>query len=152
MKNKNREFLLDWDKLEFCAYLCAMNQDELWYKRLGHFRCSTLDIMQKKEIVKRTPFMQGATAMHEICQLGKRVELPLPIGKTWGATEKLQLIQTDIFGDIKIEYQFSVTYAPQQNGVSETKNGTIMDMPRCMLFEKSMLLKFCADLLNMLPR
>ncbi|KAK4405421.1 Squamosa promoter-binding-like protein 1 [Sesamum angolense] len=101
--------------------LVLRKQDELWYKRLGHFRCSTVDIMQKKEIVKRIPFMQGATAMHEICQLGKRVELPLPIGKTWGATEKLQLIQTDIFGDIKIEYQFSVTYALSKWGKLDPK-------------------------------
>ena len=35
-----------------------------------------------------------------------------------------------------IVHQLTVPYSPQQNGVSERKNRTIMEMSRCMMFEK----------------
>ena len=60
--------------------------------------------------------------------------------------------------DAGIEHQFTVTYTPQQNGVSERKNRTLMEMARCLLFEKNLPKKFWAEavgtaafLLNRLP-
>jgi transposase InsO family protein len=38
--------------------------------------------------------------------------------------------------DAWIEHQYIVPYTPQQNGVSERKNRTIMEMARCLLFKK----------------
>jgi len=37
-----------------------------------------------------------------------------------------------------IEHQLIAPYTPQQNGVSERKNRTIMEMVRCMLHEKGL--------------
>ena len=37
-----------------------------------------------------------------------------------------------------IEHHLSAPYSPQQNGVSERKNRTIMKMSRCMLHEKNL--------------
>ena len=42
----------------------------------------------------------------------------------------------------------TVTYSPQQNGVSERKNRTIMEMTRCLLFEKKMPKYFWAKAIN----
>ena len=41
-----------------------------------------------------------------------------------------------------IEHQFTNVHTPQQNGVSERKHRTIMDMSRCLLFEKNFPKKF----------
>jgi len=38
------------------------------------------------------------------------------------------------FHDAGIEHQYTTPYTPQQNGVSERKNRTIMEMARCLLF------------------
>ena len=38
--------------------------------------------------------------------------------------------------DAGIEHQLTANYTPQQNGVSERKNRTIIGMARCLLFEK----------------
>jgi len=35
-------------------------------------------------------------------------------------------------------HQLIVPYSPQQNGVSERKNMTVMEMTRCILFEKKL--------------
>jgi len=37
-----------------------------------------------------------------------------------------------------IEHQLTLPYTPQQNGVSERKNRTVMEMARCLLIEKQM--------------
>jgi len=57
-----------------------------------------------------------------------------------------------------IEHQLTVPYIPQQNGVSERKNRSIMEMTRCMLHEKELPKKLWAEtantavfLLNRLP-
>ncbi|KAH9704279.1 hypothetical protein KPL70_011388 [Citrus sinensis] len=47
-----------------------------------------------------------------------------------------------------IEHQLTATYTPQQNGVSERKNRTVMEMARCLLFEKEMPKMFWADAVN----
>jgi len=50
--------------------------------------------------------------------------------------------------DVGIEHQFTTVYTPQQNGVSERKNITIMEMARCLLFEKKLPNKFWAKVVN----
>lgn len=44
-----------------------------------------------------------------------------------------------------IEHQLTLPYTSQQNGISERKNRTIMDMARCLLIEKHMPSQFWAE-------
>ena len=47
-----------------------------------------------------------------------------------------------------IVHQLTVTYSPKKNGVSERKNRTIMEMTRCLLFEKKMPKCFWEEAIN----
>ncbi|CAL2254986.1 unnamed protein product [Prunus armeniaca] len=47
--------------------------------------------------------------------------------------------------DEGVEHQLTVGYAPEQNGVSERKNRTIMEMARSMIFEKGLPNTFWAE-------
>ena len=60
--------------------------------------------------------------------------------------------------EASIEHQLTAPYTPQQNGVVERKNRTIMEMTRCLLHEKGLPKKFWDEaantivfLLNRLP-
>ena len=60
--------------------------------------------------------------------------------------------------DAGIDHQLTAPYTPQQNGVVERKNRTIMEMTRCLLHEKELPKSFWAEaanttvfLLNRLP-
>jgi hypothetical protein len=62
-------------------------------------------------------------------------------------------------GNAGIEHQLTAPYTPQQNGVVERKNRTIMEMARCMLHDKGLPKEFWAEaantavfLLNRLPK
>ncbi|CAL5403595.1 unnamed protein product [Camellia sinensis] len=67
--------------------------------------------------------------------------------------------QFDLFcEEAGIEHQLTTPYTPQQNGVTERKNRTLMEMTRCLLHEKVLQKKFWAEaantaifLLNRLP-
>ncbi|CAL2255687.1 unnamed protein product [Prunus armeniaca] len=50
--------------------------------------------------------------------------------------------------EMGMERQLTVAYSPQQNGVAERKNRTIVEMAKCMMFEKSMPLEFSAEAVN----
>ena len=43
-----------------------------------------------------------------------------------------------------LERQLIVAYSPQQNGVAERKNRTIVEMAKCMILEKNMTFEFLA--------
>ena len=47
-----------------------------------------------------------------------------------------------------IEHQLTATYTPQQNGISERKNRTVMEMARCLLFDKEMPKAFWVEDVN----
>ncbi|CAL8083743.1 unnamed protein product [Prunus armeniaca] len=50
--------------------------------------------------------------------------------------------------EIRMERQLTVAYSPQQNGVAERKNRTIVEMAKSMMFEKSIPLEFWAKAVN----
>ena len=47
-----------------------------------------------------------------------------------------------------IKHEFSAPYTPQQNGVVERKNKTLIDMARTMLDEYKTPDRFCAEAIN----
>ena len=50
--------------------------------------------------------------------------------------------------EVGIEHQLIVPYSPQQNGVSERKNRTIMEKTRCLLHEKNLPKELWAKVAN----
>jgi len=50
--------------------------------------------------------------------------------------------------DLGIERQLTVSYSPQQNGVSERKNRSVLEMARCMIFEKKLPKSIWAETIN----
>ncbi|KAG8501219.1 hypothetical protein CXB51_003321 [Gossypium anomalum] len=50
--------------------------------------------------------------------------------------------------DAGIKHQLTNVYTPQQNGVSERKNRSLMDMARCLLFEKNLPKTIWAEAVN----
>jgi transposase InsO family protein len=62
---------------------------------------------------------------------------------------KFKNLQIDGFlEDEGIKHEFSYPYTPQQNGVVERKNRTLLDMARTMLDEYKTPDRFCAEVIN----
>ncbi|KAM7516070.1 hypothetical protein LguiA_005653 [Lonicera macranthoides] len=164
---KGKSFALDLMKEEQAAVHKEDNNTILWHKRLGHFHHAALLFMKKNNMVKGLPELEDEPPKCAACQYGKQTRLPFEQNKPLRAAQKLQLIHTDVGGPMKtpslngnagIEHQLTAPYTPQQNGVVERKNRTIMEMARCLLHDKGLPKEFWAEaantavfLLNRLP-
>ena len=232
-KINNNSFSLNWENGDHKAMMSKADESWLWHKRYGHCDLRKLSILSSKGLVEDIPKLQVQTEICECCQLGKMKRKPFPINQANRASEKLQLVHSDVCGPMKVpslnnnkffllfiddqtrygwiyflnnksevfglfkkfkalveaqskkkikvlrtdnggEYnstefkyfcetqgivhQFTVPYSPQQNGVAERRNRTIMEMSRSILFEKKIPKRFWAEaaftsmhLLNRLP-
>ena len=232
VKMKGKSFSLDLMKEVQAAVSSSITAIELWHKRLGHFNHAALLYTRKHNLVEGLPSLEDHLSSCNACQYGKQFRLPFS-QTSWRASQKLQLIHTDLGGpqpelslkgsryyivfiddftrmcwiyflrfksevaevfwrfkawienqcgykiqvvrsdngkeytsdqfdffcqEAGIEHQLTAPYTPQQNGVSERKNRTIMEMARCMMHEKGLPKKFWAEaantavfLLNRLP-
>jgi hypothetical protein len=63
-------------------------------------------------------------------------------------TESKNYTLNDFLSDEGIRHQYSSPYTPQQNGVAERKNRTLMDMARTLLAEFKSPYKFWAEAIN----
>lgn len=219
----NRMFLV-YAKNKVIPDKCLKVEEEdagvLWHKRLGHLNNKTIQLMQKKELVKGLPILKMEDNVCTVCNMGKQQRGKFPKQSKWRATEKLELIHADLCGPITptsnsgkrylfvlvddfsrktwiyflaeksetfetfkaykslvekeanavirglrtdrggeftsdtfnkfckdqgIRRQLTTAYTPQQNGVAERRNRTIMNMVRCLLSEKQMPKSFWPD-------
>jgi len=97
IKMSGRSFTLDPMEEEQVAYPATENSTVIWHKRLGHFHHAAVLNMQRKELAHGIPHLDYELPNCEVCQYGKQARLPFKHA-SWRATEKLQLIHTDLAG------------------------------------------------------
>ncbi|GAU13002.1 hypothetical protein TSUD_173010 [Trifolium subterraneum] len=157
-----------------CLKMNHESEGYLWHCRYGHLSLKGLNVLAKKDMVKGLPLLQESQDICNDCVIGKHQRDTIPKSTSWRASEKLELIHSDICGPINpssnggcryfitftddysrktwtyplkekssafdvfksdhgIKRQLTAAYTPQQNGVSERKNRTLMNMVRSML-------------------
>ncbi|KAM2288348.1 hypothetical protein ACFXTI_029233 [Malus domestica] len=111
---KSRSFPLTIEYATQSAFKMEVQEDsKLWHKRLGHLNFQSLKKLQEKEMVHGLPILRSDR------------------GGEYTSTEFDKFCQ-----DIGLERQLTVSYTPQQNGVAERKNRTIVEMAKAMLHDK----------------
>ncbi|KAM2916321.1 hypothetical protein FF1_045250 [Malus domestica] len=162
MEVKNRSFPLVLKYLEEVAKRASVTSSmKLWHKRLGHLNMTNLQNLQKDEMVQGIPKMDQC---NETCE-GFKSEV-FTIFKKFKAMVELQSgypikrLRSDRGGeytshefnafceDVGLEKQLIVAYSPQQNGIAERKNRTIVEMSKSMMHEKNMPYKFWGEAVN----
>ncbi|KAG7561531.1 Zinc finger CCHC-type superfamily [Arabidopsis thaliana x Arabidopsis arenosa] len=216
----NRMFVVLAETPEMSCLQTSNEEPNLWHKRFGHLNQQSLENLSKKEMVIGLPQIEKDDSVCEVCTKGKQHRETFPKQANWRATEKLQLIHTDLCGPIQpntvgekryilsfiddfsrktwiyllslkseafssfksfelmvenearmkigclrsdrggeftskefnefcaangIKRQVTAAFTPQQNGVAERRNRTIMNMVRCLLMEKGMPKKFWGE-------
>ncbi|KAB2626152.1 hypothetical protein D8674_017812 [Pyrus ussuriensis x Pyrus communis] len=146
-----------------CLHTSTQDLPYLWHRRYGHLTHKGLRILQQKKMVRGLPQFQTSNTTCTVCIQGKQHRTEMPTKSTWRASQPLELIHADICGPISptsnsgkrggeftstglvdfckengIKRQLTTTYTPQQNGVAERKNQTVMNMVRSMLSEKKL--------------
>lgn len=85
---------------EKCLNIDVTDKTELWHHQYGHLSHNGLLTLCNKEIVVGLPAIGKATVTCESCMKGKQHRISFPKHSNWKATEKLQLIHSDLCGPI----------------------------------------------------
>lgn len=83
------------------ANFASKDESWLWHKRYGHFNYATLKYMYEKGLTKDLTKISLSKEVCESCQMGKVHRKAFPKNATWRATEKLELVHTDVCGPMQ---------------------------------------------------
>ncbi|GJS40112.1 putative ribonuclease H-like domain-containing protein [Tanacetum coccineum] len=146
-----------------CLYANATaDESKLWHRRLGHVNFKNINKLVKGHLVRGLPskvFVNDHTCV--ACKKGKQHKASCKAKLERIIRKPLELLHMDLFGPVSVESinkkrcdngtefknhamnefcakkgikrEFSVARTPQQNGVAERKNRTLIEAARTML-------------------
>ncbi|GJU96757.1 putative ribonuclease H-like domain-containing protein [Tanacetum coccineum] len=150
----------------------TIDESNTWHKRLGHINFKTMNKLVKGNLVKGLPskiFENDHSCV--ACQKGKQHKASYKTKLVNSISKPLHMLHMDLFGPKNvnslmkksyclvvtndfsrfswgIKREFSVARTPQQNGVAERKNRTLIEAARTMLVDSKLAITFWAEAVN----
>ncbi|RVW75056.1 hypothetical protein CK203_056036 [Vitis vinifera] len=133
IKMKGKSFALNLLEDEHTAILQQDSTTMFWDRRVEHFHHDDVLYIKKNQIAEGLPDLEKDLPICATCQYGKQTKLPFPKKISWRATQKLQLVHTDVGGSQKMPslklnannvHQLTAPYNPQQNGAMDHERHT----------------------------
>ncbi|GJW30035.1 putative ribonuclease H-like domain-containing protein [Tanacetum coccineum] len=133
-------------------------ESNLWHWRLGHVNFKTMNKLVKGNLVRGLPlklFEINQTCV--ACQKGKQhiascienlIDLRVKVIRCDNGTEFKNRVMNQFCEMKGIKREFSVARTPQQNGVAERKNRTLIEAARTMLADSKLPTTFWAKAVN----
>ncbi|XP_058775646.1 uncharacterized protein LOC131649925 [Vicia villosa] len=149
----NRTFKVELKVLEHrCLATAASREEWLWHYRLGHLNLRDLKALQQEGMVTGLPHINVPAELCEECRKDEVFDVfkrfksmaerqcgrKLKVLKTDGGGEYTSVAFGKYCDDEGIVREVVPPYTPQQNGIAERKNRSIMNMVRSMLSGKSL--------------
>nr|GEY20128.1 retrovirus-related Pol polyprotein from transposon TNT 1-94 [Tanacetum cinerariifolium] len=132
------------------------SQAWLWHRNLSHLNFDTNNLLSKNDIVVGLPKLKFVKDhLCSSCELGKAKRKSFHTKLTPSSKRRLQLLHMDLCGPMQtlhayfvaegIEHQTFVARTPEQNGVIERRNRTLVEAARIMLSAAKVPLFFWAE-------
>nr|GEZ38176.1 retrovirus-related Pol polyprotein from transposon TNT 1-94 [Tanacetum cinerariifolium] len=114
------------------------SQAWLWHRRLSHLNFDTINLLSKNDIVVGLPKLKFVKDhLCSSCELGKAKQKSFHTKLTPSSKRRLHLLHMDLCGPMRvakgIQHQKSVARTPEQNGVVERQNRTLVEAARTIL-------------------
>ncbi|GKB45806.1 ribonuclease H-like domain-containing protein [Tanacetum coccineum] len=134
------------------------DESNLWHRRLGHVNFKTMNKLVRGNLVRGLPsklFEINQTCV--ACQKGKQhrascienlIDLKVKVIRCDNGTELKNRVMNQFYEMKGIKREFSVARTPQQNGVAERKNRTLIEAARTMLADSKLPTTFWAEAVN----
>ncbi|GJR82683.1 putative ribonuclease H-like domain-containing protein [Tanacetum coccineum] len=161
-----------------CLYANATaDESKLWHRRLGRVNFKNINKLVKGHLVRGLPskvFVNDHTCV--ACKKGKQHKASYKAKLERIIRKPLELLHMDLFGPVSVESinkercdngtefknhamnelcakkgikrEFSMARTPQQNGVAERKNKTLIEAARTMLADSLLPIPFWAEAVN----
>nr|GFA07770.1 integrase, catalytic region, zinc finger, CCHC-type, peptidase aspartic, catalytic [Tanacetum cinerariifolium] len=123
----------------------SKNESWLWHHRLNHLNFDTINDIAKKDLVRGLPRLKfEKDHLCSACQLGKSKKHSHKPKAENTIIGVLHTLHMNLCGPI-IFHQKSVSRTPQQNGVVERRNHTLVEATRTMLIFSKALMFLCVE-------
>nr|GEY53253.1 hypothetical protein [Tanacetum cinerariifolium] len=140
----------------------TIDESNLWHRRLGHVNFKTINKLVKGNLVRGLPTLlaRKASNTEPLVRPSLRFTWVFFTGLENQLSLKVKVIRSDNgtefknsdlnqFYEIKgIKKEFSVPRTPQQNGIAERKNRTLIEAARTMLADSLLPIPFWAEAVN----
>ncbi|GJW80828.1 retrovirus-related pol polyprotein from transposon TNT 1-94 [Tanacetum coccineum] len=128
----------------------------LWHQRLSHLNFNTINELAKNDLISGPPkFKYLKEHLCPSCEQGKGKMAPYKPKLVPNSKQRLHLLHMELCGPMRVEsiygkrvgisHQTSSVKTPQQNGVVEQINRTLVEAARTMLIFSCALLFLCAE-------
>ncbi|GJW94912.1 putative ribonuclease H-like domain-containing protein [Tanacetum coccineum] len=134
------------------------DESNLWHMRLGHVNFKTMNKLVRGNLVRGLPsklFEINQTCV--ACQKGKQhkasciqnlIDLKVKVIRYDNRTEFKNMVMNQLCEMKGIKREFSIARTPQQNGLAERKNRTLIEAARTMLADSKLPTTFWAKAIN----
>ncbi|GKB15097.1 putative ribonuclease H-like domain-containing protein [Tanacetum coccineum] len=156
-----------------CLFAKAtIDESNLWHRRLGHINFKNMNKLVRGNLVRGLPlkiFENDHSCV--ACQKGKQHKASCKAKLVNSISKPLHMLHMDLFGptNVKslmkksyclvvtddfsrfswgIKREFSIARTPQQNGVAERRNRTLIEAARTMLVDSKLPTTFWAEAVN----
>ncbi|GJW29117.1 ribonuclease H-like domain-containing protein [Tanacetum coccineum] len=131
----------------------TLDESMIWHRRLGHVNFKTINKLVKENLVRGLPtkhFKNDQT--YVACLKGKQhkasFDKKVKIIICENGTEFKNTVMSEFCEQKGIKREFSVARTPQQNGVAERRNRTLIEAARTMLADSKLPTTFWAEAVN----
>ncbi|GKA44820.1 putative ribonuclease H-like domain-containing protein, partial [Tanacetum coccineum] len=140
----------------------TIDESNLWHRRLGHINFKNMNKLVRENVVRSLPskiFENDHSCVAS--QKGKQHKASCKAKLVNSINKPLHMLQMDLFGPthvkslmkksyclVGIKREFSVARTPQQNGVAERRNRTLIEAARTMLVDSKLPTTFWAEVVN----
>nr|GEV17534.1 hypothetical protein [Tanacetum cinerariifolium] len=171
MYNLNLKNIVPSGDLTCLFAKATLDESNLWHRRLGHINFKTINKLVKGNLVRRLPskvFENDNTCV--ACKKGKQHRAFCKTKPVSFVDQPLYRLHMDLFGPTfvkslnkksyclvvindysrmkRIKREFSVPRTPQQNGIAERKNETLIEAAKTMLEDSLLPIPFWAEAVN----
>nr|GEU61047.1 hypothetical protein [Tanacetum cinerariifolium] len=158
MYNVNLKNIVPSGDLTYLFAKATLDESNLWHRRLGHINFKTMNKLVKGNLVRGLPtkvFENDNTCVackkgkqHRASCLENQLILKVKVIRSDNRTKFKNHDLNQFYGMKEIKREFNVPRTPQQNGIAERKNRTLIEAARTMMVDSLLPIPFWAEAVN----
>nr|GEX30405.1 hypothetical protein [Tanacetum cinerariifolium] len=130
MYNIDMKHIVPKESLTYLVAKATLNESMLWHRRLGHINFKNINKLVKDHLVRATKNETTGILKKFIIEIENLVDKKVKVIRCDNGTEFKNSVMNDFCAMKGIRMKFSVARTPQQNGVAERRNRTLIETAR----------------------
>nr|GEU81503.1 hypothetical protein [Tanacetum cinerariifolium] len=133
MYNVDMKNIVPKESLTCLVVKATLDESMLWHMRLGHINFKNINKLVKDKLVRATKNENTCILKKFITEIENLVDKKVKVIRCDNETKFKNSVMNDFCAMKDIRWEFSVAKTPQQNGVAERRNITLIEAARTMV-------------------